>query len=106
MSGCVRTCHCGKTYYHDDESSGWNWEPGELKRLRKDQSAIGLDYAPGELLFEGREYVDACGCWHERATKLTQFIDSHAREIATYLTLEKKRKQAIADAAPVVEEEP
>jgi hypothetical protein len=30
------------------------------------------------------------------------FIDGHAHQIADYLTLEKKRKQAIADHAPVI----
>lgn len=99
--GCRRTCNCGTEYY-DGYNSGYSWEDGEMDGLRSNKNAVGLDYAPGDISFEGKNYVDACNCWHVRANKIMGFIDGHAQQIAEYLTLEKKRKQAIADNAPVV----
>jgi hypothetical protein len=86
--GCRRTCNCGKTYY-DAVNSGYSWEEGEFEK----SDAIALDYAPGDIRFEGREYVDGCDCWHKRAKQIMGFIDAHRYQIAEYLSLEKKRKQ-------------
>lgn len=106
-SGCRRTCECGIVYF--DGVQSYDWEDGELEKLMKASNSLEgkarfLDYAPSDIVFEGRTYVDACECWHERAAKIMNFIDGHAHAIAAYLTLEKKRKQQIADAAPVVGE--
>lgn len=99
-SGCVRECRCGKTYYHDDEG-GYSWEPGELERLAK-SGARALDYSPGGIVIDGVEFVNACDCWHPQAAQIISFVDANAHPIAEYLSLEKKRKQQEADAAPVV----
>jgi hypothetical protein len=100
-AGCRRTCNCGKEYF-DNANGGYSWEEGELERLLASKTAVALGYAPGDMMFEGREYVDACDCWHKRAEQIMGFLDGHAQKIAEYLTLEKKRKQAIADHAPEV----
>lgn len=99
-SGCVRTCDCGKIYF--DHENSYDWEEGELEALESDTKAIGLDDSIRTLSFEEKEYVIDCNCWRKRAEKIMGFIDGHAHEIAMYLTLEKKRKQSIADNAPFV----
>jgi hypothetical protein len=66
-------------------------------------SSDTLEYGIVTLGFEGREYVEACDCWHPRATELVAFIESHARRFAQYLALAKQRKQARADRAPTLE---
>lgn len=104
INGCLLTCDCGKEYF-DNHNEGYTWEPGKLEALLSNKEAVALDYAPGDICFEGKTYVNGCSCWHERAFKIMGFIDSHANAIADYLTREKKRKQRIADAAPVVEGE-
>lgn len=99
--GCVRTCHCGHVYFHDTDH-GYDWEDGELEKLRANTKAHGLEYSPSDISFEGDEYVDACTCWHERAKKIMAWINSHGHKIAEFLTLEKRRKQTEADHSPVV----
>lgn len=104
-AGCVRTCECGITYF--DGVQSYDWEPGELERLEAqaeapNAKAVRLEYAPGDMGFEGGQYVDACTCWHKRAGLIMGFIDAHAHKIAAYLKLEKARQQRIADAAPTV----
>lgn len=99
-AGCRRTCECGKEYY--DGVQTYDWEEGELERLEADTQAVGLDYTPGDITIEGRTYVDACTCWHKRAERIMAFIDGHGHKIASYLTLEKRRKQDAANEAPTV----
>jgi len=100
MAGCVRTCECGRVFY--DNANSYDWEPGELERLQASKKATPVDYSVGTLVLEGGEFVQACNCWHERASKIIDWLDNHAHGIAEYLTLEKKRKQADADHSPVV----
>jgi len=106
LSGCRRTCHCGKVFFHDDEGD-YDWEEGEMVELHvmaklADPIAFALGYSVGTVVIEGTEYVVDCTCWHKRAEQIMNFIDRHAYQIADYLTLEKKRKQADADASPEV----
>lgn len=100
--GCRRTCHCGKEFW--DAENSYDWESGEREALESDPSKVPLRYSVGTVELEGREYVMDCNCFHERAEKIMGFIDGHAKSIAAYLTLEKKRKQLIADEAPTVED--
>lgn len=99
--GCVRTCRCGVTYF-DNHNNHYDWDEGEFERLLANPANVALDYAPGDIRFEGNEYVDACSCWHARASQIMGFIDGHSHAIADYLSLEKKRFQAIADNAATV----
>lgn len=100
--GCRHTCACGKTYYNSD--GGWDWDEGELEKLKADENAIDLDHAVGLIYLEGCEFVMDCDCWHKRAEHVMAFIDAHAQQIADYLRLEKIRKQIIADVSPVADE--
>lgn len=99
-AGRVRTCDCGITYF--DGFNSYDWEDGELEKLQAYPNAEELGYAPGDIRFEGHEYVDACTCWHERAFKIMRWMDGHAQSIAEYLTLRKERLQRLANDAPVV----
>lgn len=100
-SGCRRECRCGRVFYNPD--GGWTWEDGEIERLNK-SDAIALPHSVGTIIFEEKEFVADCSCWHPRAEKLINWIDSHAEGIAIYLTQEKKRKQSEAEKAPTVGE--
>lgn len=99
--GCVRECRCGRKFY--DHENTYDWEPGELEELEKDPKATGLPYSVGEVEFESKCFVVDCDCWHTRAEILIGFITSHGHAIANFLTLDKQRKQRIADRSPVVE---
>ena len=91
---------CGREFFDDHNS--YDWEEGELEKLRLDPKATAVDYSVGTICFEGREYVMDCDCWHERARKIKAWLDGHDHRIAEYLTLEKQRLQAAADNAPTV----
>ncbi len=101
LAGCVRTCVCGRTFY--DWCNSYDWEEGEKEKLEADPKATGVDYSVETIIFEGKEYCSDCDCWHERARKLIAWMEQHDHRIAAWLTLEKQRKQAEADASPVVE---
>ncbi len=96
---CRDTCECGKQFFNAADDS-IDWEEGELEELEK--SATGLDHSVGVFELQGKRYVDSCTCWHGHVGKFLALIDGNASRIADYLTLEKKRKQRIADRAPVV----
>lgn len=102
-AGCRIRCHCGQVFY-DDVQPG-DWQEGELEELRADPRAVSLPHSPSNLYFERTLYVVDCSCWHERARQICDFLDRHARQIATYLNLERRRKIDEAEAMPVVEEE-
>ena len=101
VAGCRGRCECGIEYF-DTYNGGYSWEEGEFEALQTDVKAKGLDHAVGYVEFEGRRYVDACTCWHERAKRLIAVLHGHAAEIAEFLSLEKARKQREAENAPVV----
>ena len=100
---CRLTCDCGKTYF-DDYNTGYSWDEGELEKLKAGVEiwSIPTDGSIGGVDFEGRHYAQCCTCWHPRAEKVMGFLDSHARQIADYLTREKQRKQAEADSSPII----
>lgn len=100
------TCECGKSYF--DNANDW-CDPSEYGRTiddyRDDENYIPVDGSFGYVYFEGKEYVNACNCWHERAGKIMQFIDTHNRAIADYLNLEKKQALEVARMMPGVDED-
>lgn len=93
-------CSCGKIYY--DVSDMNDFEEGELESYENNPKAVACDHSIGLLVFEGKEYVQNCGCWKFRANQIMDFIDSHNSGIAAYLNNERKRKIAEAEAIPVV----
>jgi hypothetical protein len=100
-SGCLRQCNCGVVYY--DVVNSYDWEEGELERLQKDPTAKPLEHSCGDIVFEGRSYVDGCDCWHNRAVTIMTFLDSHQGKIAEYFKLEKARKLKEAGEVPEIE---
>lgn len=100
LSSCRVECECGKIYFHDTEQF-YTWEDGELEKLRAGEG-IGEDYAIGILILEGKDYADACDCWHPKAKQIIAFLERHAQHIARYFELEKKRQTADAKAIPVI----
>lgn len=74
FNGCRMRCNCGREFF-DNANEFYDWNEGELEELRK--TATALDYAPGNVRFEGRKYVDACDCWHPRAMQVIGFLDGH-----------------------------
>jgi len=101
VGSCRSMCACGKVFYNPDPF--WEWEEGELEELINDPDAIQLDYSVGYVSFEGRTFVNACDCWHERAKQIKEFIDRHSVKIARYLNEEKKRKTIEARQSPTVD---
>ena len=99
-SGCVRDCHCGRTFF--DGANSYDWEEGELEGLRKNKKATALPYSVGTIVLEGKEFVMDCDCWHKRAETVMDWIDRHGHSIAEFLSLEKKTKERIAEDSPVV----
>jgi hypothetical protein len=99
---CHRNCECGRQFF-DDYNGGYTWNDGELEALQANPEVTALQHSVGSILLEGREYVMDCDCWHARAERVIGWLDNHASEIAEYLSLEKKRKQKLADESPVVE---
>lgn len=100
-SGCRRLCACGKEFF-DGTGEGWDWEDGELERLR-DSGATELPYSVHSIVIHGREYVADCICWKERGRQVKAWLDNNALGVARYLSEEKKRKEREAAASPVVE---
>lgn len=100
-SGCRRVCQCGKEYW-DAHNDGWTWDEGEIESLKKDPNAVALPHSVETVRFESRKYVADCTCWHARAEVIIEFVNGHAAQIARFLTLEKERKQKIAEESPVV----
>jgi len=97
---CRLTCECGRTFF-DNYNTGYSWDEGEFEKLVQG-AGIAVEGSIGGVDFEGRHFAQCCTCWHLRAEKVMGFLDSHARQIADYLTREKQRKQAEADASPIV----
>jgi len=98
--GCRGVCECGKQFYNS--GGGWNWEDGEIERLRE-ENAQDLDRSVGFVRFENKEYCRDCDCWHKRANDVMGFIDTHNHQIAKYLSLEKERALKKALDMPEVE---
>lgn len=102
MSGCVRTCYCGRVFY--DVENHYDWEPGELEALKADTKAKALPYSVGTIIVDEIEYVAECSCWHDQARRIVEWLCMNGHGVALFLTLEKKRKQRLADNSPTVEE--
>lgn len=112
-SSCRMTCNCGREFFYD-YNSGYSWDEGELEKLRERADTarkqgiihpmtVACDYAPSEIRFDGRSYVDACDCWHERATKVRHFLMTHRRQVGMLFKLEREASIRNAESIPVIE---
>lgn len=102
VGSCRGDCACGKVYFDDSVHGGWDWEEGELDKLRANPKAVAIAEGVGFLTFEGRTFVFQCDCWRERALKVGAWILAHADSIATFLSEEKKRRERAAAHFPTV----
>lgn len=59
--------------------------------LENDTNQISVEHSIGHVIFEGKEFVDACTCWQGRAAKIMAFIDSHDNSISRYLNLRSEK---------------
>jgi hypothetical protein len=102
LGSCRATCHCGHEFWNE---AGWDFEEGEVEKLKADRKATELAYAVSYVEFEGRTYVGDCTCWHVRALRIVNFLESHGHSIAEWFRREKDRRQAQATAFPTIGEE-
>lgn len=88
---------CGRVFFEDDESAG-DWEDGELEKLRQNAKTNPDKYFAMDRVetadIDGKHIVVNCPCNY--LTRLEQWIWSHRRIIATYIS---KRAQAAAERA-------
>lgn len=96
-ASCRGFCQCGKGFYNTD--GGWDWEDGEIDEMKKN-GYVEIPYAIKTIYFEGKEYIDSCDCWQDRATALISFIQSHGHSIVDFLSLVKDYKVSEAQALP------
>lgn len=98
VSGSVRTCECGITYF--DGFNHWDWNEGELEDLRKKAKAdpekyVEIDCAAGCYQIDGREYVWDCPC--NGGYKYQHFLLRHATRILAFLEAHAKRLEEEAE---------
>ena len=96
VSGCVRTCVCGRIYY-DIANDDWDWKPGELEALDKNPKATPVEYAVGTISINDEEIVMGCDCG--RAKRYEEFILQHAEQLAEYLN---RRSEALKEQAELI----
>lgn len=104
VSGAQMQCACGHVFYNLE--NGWSWSEAEIahvESLRKDGRATALDYAVESVDFDGQEYAIDCECWYRKAINVCRYLKIFDRQIAQFLTLEKRRLELAARNAPVVE---
>ena len=97
VSGCVRTCACGRIYY-DTFNDDWDWKDGELEALDKNPNAFPVEHSVSTISINEEEIVHGCECG--RAKKYEDFIIDHAEQIAEYLN---KRAEMLREKADSIE---
>lgn len=89
-------CHCGKLYW-DCHNGGYDWEDGDIERLKNDPNATAVEYAIDVIQIDDKEYANACTCWEKRASRIIEWLEAHRSEIVAYFRYEKERKVAAAN---------
>lgn len=97
--GCRNVCECGREFYNPD--GFWDWEDGELDELDAGE-ATAVDFTVCTIAFEGKVYVEACDCWHTRASQIMRWLDEHRFEVADYINGETKARREAAAREPTV----
>ena len=95
-NGNIEFCDCGKIHFHDSQQ--WDWELGELERLRssaKEDDDYVVHYEDiTNISFGGGHMVVGCQC--NGAGDVGNFedvISKDARSIARYLKLIFKKEK-------------
>lgn len=102
VSGPRGFCECGREFFDNYNTASYDWEDGELEALHDKPEATPLPYAVSRIEFEGASYVYDCPCWRPRAHRIAAFLVNHDAEIASFLSEERRRKQAAASTSPMV----
>lgn len=95
-------CHCGRRFFHNSRVVFKNQQ---LKKLRGDSNATGIERKVSLLAFEGKQYTAECDCWHEAAHRVSSFLVTHNRQVASFLNEFKRVAKAEAEALPEVDED-
>ena len=98
--GCVRTCKCGKVYYHADER-GYDWEPGEYESLET-HGAIPLDYSVETITIDGDERCIDCDCWKIKAEGIIHWLTRNRQRVGAFYALERERLMEQAKTFPEI----
>lgn len=101
-AGCSKQCACNKYYYNPDP--WWDWEEGELEDLYN-SDAIEVEHSVGSIYINDVKYVDACDCWHKKAGKIIEFLETHAHQIKEFYKLEKDRKHVDYQNSVIIDDE-
>jgi len=102
VSGPVADCDCGRVFW-DAYNSGYDWSEGERERLEADKAATAVQYGVERICLEGRIYCMDCNCWHERATRIIEWLRNHQSSIGEWFRLEKKSLEHAASEVPSIE---
>jgi len=92
-------CNCGKEFHHPDRLQ-WDFEDSELEYLK--ESSTELKNPVTYLEFDNREYVTECSCWHEKAERLTDFLEDYNVGVAKYLNGERARRIYEAEQMQII----
>ena len=92
-------CDCGKHYYETEHEE--ELDDVERVKMRISGNCVVVDRVRIISLM-GKEYVEACDCWHEQVERVMGFVDTHRYQIAGYLNAEKERLLREANVAPTV----
>lgn len=93
VSGCTRTCKCGRTHYAP--SGSWSWEQGELEALEDgckrnpDAFIERSEDSVRTMTIYGDEWVVGCPC--NGATPFERTIRALAPEILKYFKAAAQR---------------
>lgn len=98
------TCDCGKVYW-DAHNSGYDWQEGEVEKLQADPNVHACGHAIGIIDIDGRQYADACNCWHPLASRIIRWLEANRDEVVAFLRMEKQRCVAEANQMATVEDE-
>lgn len=102
VCGCRVECRCGRVFW-DTYNSGYDWYEGEIEALEKNPSNSTYPHEYGTpVAFEERHTRPTATVGGRGRSVIKAFIDGHAREIAEYLSLEKRRLADSAERAPEV----
>ncbi len=100
--GCLRTCHCGITWF--DTYNIHDWDEGELEKYITLEKANPEKYkekdcAIGTISINDVEIVYECTC--DLAFNYELFIKVHARQLAEYLNKTAENFRALSNAVRV-----
>lgn len=102
ISSLREECNCGKVYY--DTYNDYDWGEGEYENLENNPNSVPVCHSIGTIQFDSKRYVNVCDCWHEQAQKYLNWLGCFSKEVANFLSMEKKRLSIEAANIPLVDD--